>query len=70
MNCLKSSLSEDGAVAARVGAELEAATGASSGAGVGTCDTAGAGAEVLLPFVEVDPGAALASSSLPIRGGF
>ena len=41
MNCLKSSLSKDGAVAARAGAKLGAATGASGGGvGVGTRNAA------------------------------
>ena len=71
MNCLKSSLSKDGAVAARAGAELGAATGASGGGvGVGTRDAAGAGVEVSLPLVGAGPGVAPASSSLPVGGGF
>ena len=71
MNCLKSSLSEDGAVAARARAELGAAIGASGGGvGVGIRDAAGAGVEVLLPLVQAGPEAAPASSSSPVGGGF
>ena len=70
MNYLKSSLSEDEAVAARTGAGLGAATGASDRAGVETRDTAGAGVEVLMPLIGTGPGAALANLSLPIEGGF
>ena len=71
MNCLKSLLSEDGAVAARVRAELGAATEVSGGGvGVETRDAAGAGVEVLLPLLGAGPGAAPASSSSPVGGRF
>ena len=55
MNCLNSSLSEDGAVA-----------GAVAGAGVGARDTTGVSVEVLLLLVRTAP----ASLSLPAGGAF
>ena len=70
MNCLKSLLSGDGAVTTKAGAELGTAIGASGGMRVGTRDVAGAGVEVLLPLVGSSLGAAPASSSLPVGGGF
>ena len=70
MNCLKSSLSEDRAVAAKAGDKLGVAIGASGGVGVGTRKTAGAGVEVSLPLVGAGPGATPANSSLPVEGGF
>ena len=57
-------------MAARIGAGLGAAAEAFGGARVGTRDTARAGVEVLLPLVRAGLGAAPASSSLPIGGGF
>ena len=73
MNYFKSSLSEDREIARatrRTEADLDATIRAIGGAKVETRDTAGARVEVLLPLVGASFGAALASSSLPIGGGF
>ena len=70
MNCLKSLLSEDGAVRPKARAKLEAKTRATGGTVVGTRDIAGARVEVSLSLVKTSPRVAPASSSLLVRGGF